>query len=128
MNGLETNGTPLLVGAALLLAWLATAILVTRTSSLRTSARYLHAVLSFPVVVLLRPVVAWGAATIAPHLAPLLEAQPALLASMSVGGRSFLAETLAIGLAGALPALLFWRYCRFIEHREARTLERLRTE
>ncbi len=127
MNGLDATGLPLLVTMALLGLWMGSAIVVTRTSSLRTSARYLHALLSFPVVVVLLPLVAYGAAMIAPHLTPLISAQHAL-ASLSVGGRSFLAETLSIGLAGLLPALLFWRYCRFIEHREARTLERLRTE
>lgn len=127
MNGIETSGLPLIGAVALVGLWVGTGIVVTRTSSLRTSARYLHAVLSFPVVLMLLPVVAYGAALIAPYLTPLLKTQPAI-AALAVGGRPFLAETVSLGLAAVVPALLFWRYYRFIEDREARTLERLRSQ
>ena len=126
MKGFEGGG-PLVPALALAIAWLCCAAYVARTTRLRTNVRYLHAILSFPVVLLLVPAGVITAKLLVPVMHDVIDRLPEL-ASMSADGRLHVAELSSIAAAAPVPAFLFWRYRRLMDRREQRALERFRTE
>ena len=124
MNELSDGG-PIILMLAFAIAWLACSLYVARTTPLRTNVRYLHAILSFPVLLLLVPVGVMIAKGIAEPLAAVFSRE---LRTMSADGRRHLSELAAIMLAAPMPAFLFWRYRSLIERKEQRALERFRDE
>lgn len=125
MNGLF-DGAPIFV-LALAITWVLCAAYVARTTSLRTNVRYLHAILSFPMLMLLVPAGVIVAKFLMPELYDVIDRLPEL-ASMSADGRMHLSELSAIALAVPLPAFIFWRYRCLMDRREQRALERFRDE
>ena len=126
MKGLSDGG-PMLLVLAFTITWLTCATYVARTTPLRTNVRYLHAILSFPVVLLLVPAGVIIAKILVPALHDAIDGLPEL-ASMSADGRLHLAELSSIALAVPLPAFVFWRYRCLMDRREQRALERFRGE
>lgn len=123
MRGLLTSG-PLLLLLTLIALWVGSAYFIVRTTPLKTGARYLHALLSFPLILILLPVAVYVTLELTPHATTLVNGIPELT-SLPAGARLLLGQVLSVAASAALPALLFFRYRRFIDRREARTLERL---
>src|SRR5687767_14529961 len=126
MKGLS-DGEPIVPLLALTIAWLSCATYVARTTPLRTNVRYLHAILSFPVLLMLVPVGVIIAKILVPELYDRIEGIE-MLATMSADGRIHLAELSSIALAVPLPAFLFWRHRRLMDRQEQRALDRFRDE
>jgi hypothetical protein len=126
MRGLSDGG-PVIPLLALVIAWLSCAAYVARTTTLRTNVRWLHAILTFPVVVLLVPAGVIVAKVLVPELYDVIERVEAL-ETMSADGRIHLAELSSIALAVPLPAFFFWRYRRLMDRQEQRALDRFRGE
>jgi hypothetical protein len=126
MKGLSDSG-PIVPMVGLAIAWLSCSVYVARTTPLRTNVRYLHAILSFPVLLLLVPAGVMIAKVLLSPLGSSIEGMSALSA-LSADGRRHLAEMAAIALAVPLPAFLFWRYRCSMDRREQRALERFRDE
>jgi hypothetical protein len=122
-----TGGGPIIPLLAVAIAWLSCATYVARTTPLRTNIRYLHAFLSFPVLLLLVPAGVIIAKILVPGLYDWIETIE-MLAPMSADGRIHLAEVSSIVLAVPLPAFLFWRYRCLMERQEQRALDRFRDE
>ncbi len=126
MNGISAGG-PILLALALAIIWLSCSLYVARTTSLRTNVRYLHAILSFPIALLLIPAGVLIAKALVPELADTFDRIPEL-GVVSPDGRRHFAELSSIALAAPLPAFLFWRYRRLMDRRDQRALERFRGE
>jgi hypothetical protein len=126
MKGFSEGG-PAIALLALAIAWLTCAAYVARTTPLRTNVRYLHAILSFPVVLLLVPAGVVVAKILVPELHDMIERMESL-ETMSADGRIHLAELSSIVLAVPLPAFIFWRYRCLMDRQEQRALDRFRDE
>jgi hypothetical protein len=122
-----SDGGPIIPMAALAIAWLSCAAYVASTTPLRTNVRYLHAILSFPVLLLLIPAGVLIAKGVLFSVGASIEGSEAL-SMFSVEGRRHLAQLAAIALAVPAPAYVFWRYRCSMDRAEQRALERFRDQ